>query len=83
MDPNEPRCVVKIDRGLKKELAQQLAEFLSLNQDVFAWTHTDMIGIHPGVMSHQLNIDSQAKPVHQKRIALDTDRYKALTIFQL
>ena len=31
VDPNEPSRVVKIDKGLKKELVQQLAEFLSLN----------------------------------------------------
>ena len=35
VDPNEPNNVVKIGKGLKKELAQQLAKFLSLNQDVF------------------------------------------------
>ena len=53
-------------------------EFLSLNQDVFAWTHADMVGIHPKVMSHRLNIDPQAKPMHQKRRALDAYRCKAL-----
>ena len=40
VDPNEPSCVVKIDKGLKKELAHQFSEFLSLNQDVFVWTCT-------------------------------------------
>ena len=35
VDPNEPSRVVKIDKGLKTELAQQFADFLSLNQDVF------------------------------------------------
>ena len=34
VDPNKPSRVVKIDKGLKGELAQQFAEFLSLNQDV-------------------------------------------------
>ena len=53
-------------------------EFLCYNQDVFAWTHADMIGIHPEIMCHKLNIKSQAKPVHQKRRALDADHYKAL-----
>ena len=66
MDPNEPSLVVKIGKGFKGELAQQLAEFLSLNQDVFAWTHVDMVGIHPEVMCHQLNINPQVKPVCQK-----------------
>ena len=77
VDPNEPRRVFKIGKRLKKELAQQLAKFLSLNQDVFTWTHADMIGIHPEVMCHRLNIDPQAKPVCQKQRVLDTDRYKA------
>ena len=37
-----------------------------------------MVGIHPKIMCHQLNIDLQEKPVCQKRRALDADRYKAL-----
>ena len=57
VDSNEPSHVVKICKGLKKELAQQFAKFLSLNQDVFVWTHADMVGIHPEVMCHLLNID--------------------------
>ena len=57
VDSNEPNRVVKIGKGLKKELAQQLIEFLSLNWDVFIWTQADMVGIHPEVMCHQLNID--------------------------
>ena len=74
VDPNEPSRVVKIDKGLKKELAQQLVEFLPLNQDMFTWTHVDMVGIHPKVMCHRLNIDPQAKLVRQKCRALDANR---------
>ena len=57
VDPNEPSHVIKIDKRLNKELAQQLTEFLRHNQDVFEWTHADMIGIHPEIMCHWLNID--------------------------
>ena len=57
MDPNEPTHVDKIDKRLKNELAQQLVEFLSLNQDVFVWTHIDMVGIRPEIMCYQLNIN--------------------------
>ena len=53
-------------------------EFLKKNHDVFAWTHTDMVGIHPDVMCHRLNIDPQEKLVCQKRITLEADCYKAL-----
>ena len=38
----------------------------------------DIVGIHPDMMCHRLNIDSQAKLVLQKRRALDADRSKAL-----
>ena len=53
VDPYEPSYVVKIGKELKKELAQQFVEFLSLNQDVFAWTHAYIMGIHPEVMCHR------------------------------
>ena len=78
VNPKEPSQVVKIDKGLNSELAQQLADFLRQNQDMFTWTRPDMVGIHPEIMCHQLNIDPQAKPVRQKRRVLDANRYKAL-----
>ena len=45
---------------------------------MFAWVHADIVAIHLEVMCHWLNIDLQAKPVHQKQRALDADRYKVL-----
>ena len=53
VDPNEPNHVVKISKGLKKELTQQFMEFLSLNQKVFAWTHASMVGTHPELTCQQ------------------------------
>ena len=78
MDPKEPSRIIKISKGLNMELAQQLTEFLRHNQDVFAWTHAYMKGIHPEIMCHLLNIDLQAKPVHPKQRELDVNHYKAL-----
>ena len=60
VDPNEPSYVIKISKGLSKELTQQLTEFLCCNQDIFTWTHADMVRIHPKIMCHWLNIDLQA-----------------------
>ena len=48
------------------------------NQKVFAWSHKDMVGIDPAVISHVLNIDKKFPPVQQKRRLLDKDRSKAL-----
>ena len=44
MDLKEPNRVMKIRNCLSSELAEQLVEFLKKNQDVFAWTHVDMVG---------------------------------------
>ena len=42
-------------------------EFLRKNKEAFAWSRLDMPGIKPEVITHQLNIDPNHKPVHQKR----------------
>ena len=49
VDPHEPSRVVKINKGLRNELAQHLIGFISLNQDMFVWMHVDMVGIHTEV----------------------------------
>ena len=41
---------------LEPKETQNIEEALQQNQDVFAWTHSDMPGIHPLVGSHRLNI---------------------------
>ena len=61
MDPNEPSRVVKIGKCLSSKLTEQPVEFLKKNQYVFAWTHADMVGIHPDAICHRLNIDPRAK----------------------
>ena len=36
------------------------------NKDYFTWSHTDMLGIDPEVISHKLNVNLNHKPIHQK-----------------
>ena len=45
---------------------EQLQFVLLNNIDVFAWSHSDMVGINPTVTSHKRNIIPAAKPVRQK-----------------
>lgn len=33
-----------------------LEGMLQYNKDVFAWTHSNMTGIHPSIASHRLNV---------------------------
>jgi hypothetical protein len=62
-----PDRIVKIGSQLSEELKTELSEFLKKNVDVFAWSHEDMPGIDPAIISHKLNIEPAAKPVKQKK----------------
>jgi hypothetical protein len=62
-----PDRVVKIGSQLPEESKAKLSEFLRNNLDVFAWTHEDMPGIDPDIISHRLNIDPTAKPSNRRR----------------
>ena len=40
-----------------------LTTFLRANQDVFAWSHEDILGIDPSVMVHKLNVSPYFPPI--------------------
>ena len=67
IDDSDPEKVLKIGSQLDTVRAKELTDFLKDNLDVFAWTHADMCGISPSIMSHWLNINPKHPPVKQKR----------------
>ena len=69
---------MKVGKNLEPTTKQALVEFLRKNQKVFAWSHKDMAGVDPAVISHVLNIDKSFPPVQQKRRLLDKERSRAL-----
>ena len=74
----DPIRVVKVTIKLETTVKKALIAFLRKNQDVFAWSHKDMVGIDLDINCHKLNIDSHFSPVQQKRWLLDKERIKAL-----
>ena len=78
LEEEDPARVVKVGINLETTIKEALITFLSKNQDVFAWSHKDMVGIDPSISFHNLNIDSHFSPVQQKRRLLDKERSKAL-----
>jgi len=44
-------------------VCQALTTFLRENQDVFAWSHEDMLGIDPSIVVHKLNVSSSFPPI--------------------
>lgn len=76
--PDHPDWVLRIRMLMTLKVHQQLMNFLQQNAKVFAWSHKDMKGISPDVITHHLSIDPQYRPVCQKLWAYDAIRYAAM-----
>ena len=59
---------------MKEKTKQDLVQFLKENIDVFAWSHEDMPGIDPNVITHRLNVYPSSKPVRQKKRVFAPER---------
>ena len=54
---NNPEHKTRVGTTMSPELRSELVTFLRGNKDVFAWTPSDMLGISPDVITHQLQIN--------------------------
>ena len=63
LDENNPRKSTRIGADLEEKIKKDLINFLRENIDVFTWSHEDMPGIDPSVITHRLNIYPSSKPV--------------------
>ena len=63
LDEDDPRKSTKIGVDLEGKIKKDLIRFLRENIDVFAWSHKDMPGINPSVITHRLNVYPSSKPV--------------------
>uniref|UniRef100_A0A2N9GRM8 Reverse transcriptase domain-containing protein n=1 Tax=Fagus sylvatica TaxID=28930 RepID=A0A2N9GRM8_FAGSY len=61
-----------------EEAEESLVQFLKDNKDVFAWSHEDMPGINPSIISHKLNVDPSLRPIKQKRRVFAPERNNAI-----
>ena len=74
----------KLDRtmriGTLASLTVRLAlvAFLKENQDVFALSYEDMLGIYPSVMVHRLNVSPSFPPVWLKKRVFAQERNQAI-----
>ena len=68
LDENDPERYTRVGASIERKTKQNLVQFLKKGVDVFAWSHEDMPGINPSVITHHLNIYPSSKPVRQKKI---------------
>ena len=57
---------------------KELAFFLKNNQDIFTWSHEDMLGISLNTMVHKLNVCPSFPLVRQKKKVSAQERDKAI-----
>ena len=78
LDERNLERYTRVGADLERKNKKDLVQFLKKNIDVFAWSHEDMLGIDPGVITHRLNICSSFKPVRQKKRVFAPKRDNAI-----
>jgi hypothetical protein len=67
LEDGHPEKTTKVGANLPPQMKESLVQFLKSNIDVFAWSHEDMPGINPSIISHKLNVNPSLRPIKQKR----------------
>ena len=78
LDESRPGWTTRMGTLASPMIRQDLASFLRMNQDVFAWSHKDMPGIDPSVIVHRLNVNSASLPIRQKKQVFAQKRDKVV-----
>jgi hypothetical protein len=72
-----PSRTVVIGTEVSTEEEDKLLQFLRHNQDVFAWSKSDLTGVHRSVIVHALNTDPKVKLKLQTQWPMLGDRVKS------
>ena len=67
LDDARPERMNRIKTLASSQILQALTTFLRENQDVFTWSHEDMLGIDPSIIVHKLNVSPAFTPIRQKK----------------
>ena len=68
LDDSKPNRTTKIGTFANLMVRQAITTFLKDKQDIFGWSHEDMLGIDPLVMVHRLNVSPSFPPIRQKKL---------------
>ena len=78
LDENNLEKYTRVEASMESKMKQDLVQFLKKSIAVFAWSHEDMLGIDPNVITHRLNIYPSSKPVRQKKRVFAPERDNAI-----
>jgi len=68
----------KLGKTLDRETQDQIAKVISRHLDAFAWSASDMPGIDPDFLCHHLAMDSQVRPIRQRRRKFNEEKRQAI-----
>jgi len=72
-----PDRMVIIGKWFEEAEEARLIQFLRNNQDVFAWSSSDLRGVSRKIIEHELRVNPKAKPVKQGQRTMSEKRQKA------
>ena len=78
LDENNPEKYTRVGVNMERKTKQDLVQFLKKSIDVFAWSHENMPGIDPSVITHRLYIYPSSKPMRQKKRVFAPERDSAI-----
>ena len=78
LDDTWPKRTTRIGTLASWPVRQVLTTFLKDNQDVFAWSHEDMLGIDPSSIVYKLNLSPSFPLVRQKKRVFAQEQDKAI-----
>ena len=78
LDKDNPEKSTRVGADLEEKIKKDLVHFLRENIDVFAWSHEDIRGIDPSVITLRLNVFPSSKPVWQKKRVFAPKRDNAI-----
>ena len=74
LEDERPEKSTRIGANLTPKTRELIIHFLKNNKDVFAWSHEDMPGIDPSIISHKLNVNPCLRLIKQKRRVFAPER---------
>ncbi|XP_071906224.1 uncharacterized protein [Coffea arabica] len=80
LDLTKPERTIRVGIRLADPIKRDMVDLLREYRDVFAWAAEEVKGVPHHLMVHKLNVDSQARPVKQKRRYLGPERSRAVGV---
>lgn len=69
---------MKIGISLSEEEEHKLVDQLNRNIDLFAWAHSDMLGIDIRVLCHRLSVNPSVRLVLQRKLIVGEEKRVAI-----